>query len=392
MTVMIVGGGMAGATLALAISTLSQGKVPVELVEAKSPLDRRHPGFDARAIALAEGTCRQLENIGIWQALADCASAISHIHVSDRGHACFVNLNASDYRVPALGQVMELHAAGRRLFSLLQQAPGVRLHCPAQVVAVTRTQTDATLTLDNATQLTGRLLVAADGSHSRLAQSCGVQWQQQEYGQIAVIANVTTSQPHQGRAFERFTPHGPLALLPMSQGRSALVWCHEQNRQAEVDGWSEAEFRRRLQLAFGWRLGAFTHIGERHSYPLRLLTANRHIHHRLALVGNAAQTLHPIAGQGFNLGLRDVMSLAETIVEAVDNRQDPGGYAVLSRYQQRRQPDQQTTVAITDGLVRLFANRYTALEIGRNLGLAAMNNLPMMRDALARRTLGWVER
>ncbi|MBJ7222365.1 MULTISPECIES: 2-octaprenyl-6-methoxyphenyl hydroxylase [unclassified Brenneria] len=392
MTVMIVGGGMAGATLALAISTLSQGKVPVELIEAQSPGDRRHPGFDARAIALAEGTCQQLETVGIWQALASCATSITHVHVSDRGHAGFVNLQASDYRVPALGQVIELHEAGQRLFALLQQAPGVRLHCPATVVSVARTRHDATLTLDNGATLTGQLLVAADGSHSMLAQSCGIQWRQQDYDQIAVIANVTTSEAHRGRAFERFTPHGPLALLPMSKGRCSLVWCHAQNRQAQVDGWSEAEFRRRLQSAFGWRLGAFTHIGERRSYPLRLLTASGHIHHRLALVGNAAQTLHPIAGQGFNLGLRDVMSLAETVVDAAKNRQDPGSYPVLSRYQQRRQPDQHATVAITDGLVRLFANRYPSLEIGRNLGLMAMNNLPQLRDAFARRTLGWVER
>ncbi|MFE8116889.1 2-octaprenyl-6-methoxyphenyl hydroxylase [Brenneria goodwinii] len=392
MTIMIVGGGMAGATLALAIATLSQGKVPVELIEAKSPRDRRHPGFDARAIALSEGTSQQLENIGIWQALAGCATPIIHIHVSDRGHAGFVNLRASDYCVPALGHVVELHEAGQRLFSLLQKAPGIRLHCPAKVVSVTRTQNDATLTLDSGAKLTGQLLVAADGSLSSLAQSCGIRWQQQDYDQIAVIANVTTSQPHQGRAFERFTPHGPLALLPMSKGRNALVWCHAQDQQDRVDSWSEAEFRRQLQLAFGWRLGAFTHIGERRSYPLRLLTADRHIHHRLALVGNAAQTLHPIAGQGFNLGLRDVMSLAETIVNAANSQQDPGSYAILGRYQQRRQPDQQATVAITDGLVRLFANRYTALEIGRNLGLMTMNNLPLMRDTFARRTLGWVER
>ncbi|MEE3662206.1 2-octaprenyl-6-methoxyphenyl hydroxylase [Brenneria sp. g21c3] len=392
MTVMIVGGGMAGATLALAIAELSQGNVPVELIEAQSPLDRRHPGFDARAIALSAGTSQQLANVGIWQALAGCATPITRIHVSDRGHAGFVDLKASDYCVPALGHVVELHEAGQRLFSLLQKAPGVRLHCPAKVVDVARTQNAATLTLDNGATLTGRLLVAADGSLSRLAQSCGIEWRRQDYKQIAVIANVTTTEPHQGRAYERFTPHGPLALLPMNKGRSALVWCHEENKQDLVDSWSEAEFRRQLQLAFGWRLGAFTHIGERRSYPLRLLTANQHIHHRLALVGNAAQTLHPIAGQGFNLGLRDVMSLAETLVDAVNHGQDPGGYAVLSRYQQRRQPDQQTTVAITDGLVRLFANRYTALEIGRNLGLMTMNNLPLLRDALARRTLGWVER
>ncbi|WJV63050.1 2-octaprenyl-6-methoxyphenyl hydroxylase [Pectobacteriaceae bacterium C52] len=392
MTIMIVGGGMAGATLALAISNLSQGKIPVDLIEARSPFEHQHPGFDARAIALAEGTSQQLDAIGIWSSLMDAATPITTVHVSDRGHAGYVYLNASDYRVPALGHVVELHDVGKRLFSLLQQAPGVRLHCPATVVDIARTIDNATLTLNNGIQLTGQLLVAADGSRSMLAQASGIGWQQHPYHQIAVIANVTTSQPHQGRAFERFTQHGPLALLPMSKNRSSLVWCHAQERQDDVDNWSEAEFRHQLQLAFGWRLGAFTHIGERHSYALNLLTATRHISHRLALVGNAAQTLHPIAGQGFNLGLRDVMTLAETLVDAVQRGEDPGSYAVLHRYQQRRQSDQDTTVAITDGLVRMFANRYFALEVGRNLGLMAMNSLPVLRDALARRTLGWVER
>ncbi|WCG83550.1 2-octaprenyl-6-methoxyphenyl hydroxylase [Pectobacterium sp. A5351] len=392
MAVMIVGGGMAGATLALAISRLSRGTIPVDLIEAHSPLDKEHPGFDARAIALSEGTRQQLAALDIWPSLSSHATAITDIHVSERGHASVVNLKASDYHVQALGHVVELHDVGQRLFALLQQAPGVRVHCPAKVVTVTRTQENATLTLDNGTELTGQLMVAADGSRSMLSHACGIQWQQHDYDQIAVIANVTTAEPHCGRAFERFTPHGPLALLPMSNGRSSLVWCHDKHRQHEVDGWSEAEFRQQLQQAFGWRLGRFTHLGERHSYPLRLLIASQHISHRLALVGNAAQTLHPIAGQGFNLGIRDVMSLAETLVEAAKNQQDIGQYTVLDCYQQRRTPDQDTTVAITDGLVRLFANRYTALAVGRNLGLIAMNNLPLVRDAFARRTLGWVER
>ncbi|MFP1742970.1 2-octaprenyl-6-methoxyphenyl hydroxylase [Lonsdalea quercina] len=392
MSILIVGGGMAGATLALAISTLSQGKIAVDLIESRDPQDRQHPGFDARAIALSEGTRQQLETIGIWPALADAATPITTVHVSDRGHAGYVYLHAQDYHVDALGYVVELHEAGKRLFSLLEHAPGVRLHCPATVVNVERDADGATLTLDNGDALRGQLLIAADGSHSQLAFAAGIRWQEHPYDQVAVIANVVTSEPHCGRAYERFTPHGPLALLPMSQGRSSLVWCHPQTRQAEVDGWNDDTFRRQLQLAFGWRLGAITHVGERHSYPLALRTAERHISHRLALVGNAAQTLHPIAGQGFNLGLRDVMTLAETLVDAVSRGEDPGSYPVLDRYEQRRQPDRQTTVAITDGLVRIFANAYLSMEVARNLGLMAMNSLPVLRDSLARRTLGWVER
>ncbi|MDW5502052.1 2-octaprenyl-6-methoxyphenyl hydroxylase [Pseudomonas lundensis] len=392
MSVIIVGGGMAGATLALAISSLTQGRLAVDLVEATRPDERSHPGFDARAIALAQGTCQQLTRIGVWPALRDCATAITQVHVSDRGHAGFVNLHAQDYQVDALGQVIELHDAGQRLFALLAKAPGVTLHCPARVVDVVRTAEQAEVLLDNGQRISGKLLVAADGSHSALAQACNLQWQQSEYPQFATIANVTTAEHPQGRAFERFTRHGPLALLPMSQGRSSLVWCHAREDREQVDGWDDERFISELQQAFGWRLGRILRAGKRHSYPLSLLTANQHVSHRLALVGNAAQTLHPIAGQGFNLGLRDVMSLAETLAEAQQAGEDPGSYALLGRYQQRRQQDQQATIGVTDGLIRLFANRYGPLVVGRNLGLMAMAQLPAVRDAFAKRTLGWVDR
>ncbi|CAB1225462.1 2-octaprenyl-6-methoxyphenyl hydroxylase [Serratia liquefaciens] len=392
MSVIIVGGGMAGATLALAISSLTQGRMAVDLVEATRPDDRSHPGFDARAIALAQGTCQQLTRIGVWPALRDCATAITEVHVSDRGHAGFVNLYAQDYQVDALGQVIELHDAGQRLFALLAKAPGVTLHCPARVVDVVRTAEQAEVLLDNGRRISGKLLVAADGSRSALAQACNLQWQQSDYPQFATIANVTTAVHPQGRAFERFTRYGPLALLPMSQGRSSLVWCHAREDREQVDAWDDARFINELQQAFGWRLGRILRAGKRHSYPLSLLTANQHVSHRLALVGNAAQTLHPIAGQGFNLGLRDVMSLAETLAQAQQDREDPGSYALLSRYQQRRQQDQQATIGVTDGLIRLFANRYGPLVVGRNLGLMAMAQLPAVRDAFAKRTLGWVDR
>jgi 2-octaprenyl-6-methoxyphenol hydroxylase len=392
MSVIIVGGGMAGATLALAISSLTRGKVAVDLVEATRPDDRAHPGFDARAIALAQGTCQQLSRIGVWAALRDCATAITHVHVSDRGHAGFVNLCAQDYQVEALGQVIELHDAGQRLFALLAKAPGVRVHCPAKVVDVVRTADTAEVQLDNGQRLKGQLLVAADGSRSALAQACHIQWQQNDYPQFATIANVTTAEDPQGRAFERFTRYGPLALLPMSHGRSSLVWCHPRENREQVDSWSDERFLSELQQAFGWRLGKMLKAGKRHSYPLTLLMANQHVSHRLALVGNAAQTLHPIAGQGFNLGLRDVMSLAETLAEAAQEGIDLGAYSLLSRYQQRRQKDQQATIGVTDGLIRLFANSYAPLVVGRNLGLMAMEQLPVVRDAFAKRTLGWVER
>lgn len=392
MSIIIAGGGMTGATLALAISHLTQGQLAVTLVEGTEPASRVHPGFDGRAIALAEGTCQQLAAIGLWPLLASAATAITDVHVSDRGHASFVSLTAADYGVSALGQVVELHEVGQRLFSRLKNAPGVTLRCPDKVASVERTRDRVCVALEGGEQLTGHLLVAADGSHSRVAAACGVQWQSTDYQQVAVIANVSTQVAHQGRAFERFTEFGPLALLPMSAGRSSLVWCHPLAQKDAVDRWGDDRFVAELQRAFGWRLGRITQVGQRTSYPLRLQTASQHIAHRLALVGNAAQTLHPIAGQGFNLGIRDVMSLAETLAAAWRAGRETGAYATLQHYQQRRQPDAQATIGITDGLVRLFANRYTPLVAGRNLGLMAMDHLPPLRNLLAERTLGWVKR
>jgi 2-octaprenyl-6-methoxyphenol hydroxylase len=388
MSVIIVGGGMTGATLALAISHLSAGKMPVHLIEAVAPDSQQHPGFDARAIALAAGTCQQLARVGIWQAIRDCATAIRTVHVSDRGHAGFVTLEADDYHLPALGQVVELHDVGQRLFDMLRKAPGVALHCPARVDSFTRGQQSVEVTLDSGKVLTGKLLVAADGSRSALGEQCGIAWQQQPYEQLAVIANVTTAVPHDGRAFERFTEHGPLAMLPMSDGRCSLVWCHPLENRDEVLSWSDELFCNELQRAFGWRLGRITQSGSRNVYPLTLTTANRAISHRMALVGNAAQTLHPIAGQGFNLGLRDVISLAEMLAQA----NDPGDYALLSQYQQRRTDDKSATIGVTDGLVHLFANRWAPLVAGRNVGLMAMELFTPARDALAQRTLGQVAR
>ena len=392
MSVIIVGGGMTGATLALAISHMMQGQLPVHLVEAVAPEASNHPGFDARAIALAQGTCQQLSRIGIWQAIADRATAIGTVHVSDRGHAGFVTLDAQDYRIDALGQVVELHDVGLRLFRLLQDAPGVTLHCPARVASVSRSDASVSVTLENGTVLEGQLLVAADGSRSSLGTQCGVEWRQQFYGQVAVIANVATAADHNGRAFERFTQHGPLAMLPMSDGRCSLVWCHPQDKAEEVKAWSDERFCTELQKAFGWRLGRITHAGKRTVYPLSLTTASQSISHRLALVGNAAQTLHPIAGQGFNLGLRDVMSLAESLAQAWGEQKDCGAYSVLSHYQKRRQADKEATIGVTDGLVHLFANRWAPLVAGRNLGLMAMELFIPARDVLAQRTLGWVAR
>ncbi|GAA0338398.1 2-octaprenyl-6-methoxyphenyl hydroxylase [Morganella psychrotolerans] len=387
MSVIIAGGGMTGATLALALSRLSHGRLPVAIAEAKRP-DDSHSGFDARAIALAHGTCQRLDKIGLWSYLKPYAAPITRVHVSDQGHTGCVNMAAADYDIDALGQVIELHDAGQALFARLAQAENVTLYCPDTVKSITRTTDAVTVRLNDDRELTGHILIAADGSHSAVAQQCGIQWTDTPYEQVAVIANVMTELDPAGRAFERFTPQGPLAMLPMTQGRSSLVWCHHADMADTVRGWDDETFRRELQKAFGWQLGEILTVGTRHSYPLTLSAAQSQISHRLALVGNASQTLHPIAGQGFNLGMRDVMALAEVISQAFLSQEDIGQYRVLMQYQAAREADRQTTMTLTDGLVRLFSNRCFPLAAGRNLGLMAMEMLPFLRNRLAQQTLG----
>lgn len=389
MNVIIVGGGMTGATLALALSTLNKGKISISLIEAREP-DKDHPGFDARAIALAQGTAKRLEQIGLWSILKPFVTPINHVHVSDKGHCGFVNLHAEDYDISALGYVIELYDAGRQLFSQLQKHDNITLYCPSKVEHVQRTIDSVEVTLDDGTKLNADLLVAADGTHSPIGHQCHMHWQRKSYEQVAVIANVKTELDPKGQAFERFTQYGPLAMLPMSEGRSSLVWCHPLDRKEEVVSWDDETMIAHLQRDFGWRLGRIEHIGQRHCYPLALQKAEQIIGHRVALVGNASQTLHPIAGQGFNLGLRDVMTLANTLTRAINSEADIGSYHILSQYQQLRQEDRENTITITDGLVSVFANRCVPLVVSRNLGLMAMELFPVMRDKLAYQTLGWI--
>ncbi|MDO6544171.1 2-octaprenyl-6-methoxyphenyl hydroxylase [Photobacterium sanguinicancri] len=390
--VVIAGGAMAGASLAMAIDTLSQQGLRVAVVEAVEPQLDSHPGYDSRCIALSLGTAALLDTIGVWPALRQEATAISNIHVSDRGHAGIVRLSAQQQAVDALGYVIELADAGRIFHQHLTECQQVTMYCPNSIVGIERQQDSVTLTLNAGEQIVTQLLVTADGALSGCCEMLGIEREEHDFEQVAVIANVTTSERHQGRAFERFTPYGPVALLPMSDGRSSLVWCIKPEHQQQVMNWSDNEFLTELQQAFGWRLGAMVKTGQRASYPLLLRQAKRITTHRVAVVGNAAQTLHPIAGQGFNLGVRDVMTLAEEVVTAFEQGRDIGGTAMLSCYRQRRQPDRQATITMTAGLVGLFANDSLPLVAGRNLGLMAMSAVDSLKAPLIRRAMGQVER
>ncbi|EGR2699884.1 TPA: 2-octaprenyl-6-methoxyphenyl hydroxylase [Vibrio parahaemolyticus] len=387
--VVIAGGAMAGATLALAIEHLSQGALRVAVVEPFKAQSDQHPGFDSRSIALSYGTVNLLRHLELWSAIEPFSTPIEHIHVSDRSHAGMTDITKHDVGVEALGYVVELADVGRVYQELLTHSTAIDLYCPNSAKHITRTQENVTIELASGELLNAKLLVAADGAVSQCCQQIGLELSEHDFDQVAVIANIVTQEPHQGRAFERFTENGPVALLPMSDNRMSLVWCLRPDEAQIVMELSESEFLERLQQDFGWRLGAMQKVGLRASYPLLLRHRKQNISHRFAIVGNAAQTLHPIAGQGFNLGIRDVVTLAE---ELVKQGEDVGRYQGLIRFSQRREADRNETIWLTSSLVHVFSNDLLAMRIGRNSALAAMDNLSIFKQPLLRHTLGLVKR
>ncbi len=338
------------------------------------------------------GSCQLLDHIGIWSTLSPFATAINTIHVSDQGHFGMTEMDAKSQELPYLGQVVELADAGKVFYQALKNRQNIQLYCPNKVAQLARNIDSVNVTLDDGKQLTTKLLVAADGAISSCCDMFNISSTSHDFQQTAIIANISTSEPHKGRAFERFTPNGPIALLPMSDNRSSLVWCLPPDEADALLTSSESNFIEALQACFGWRMGEITQVGTRFSYPLLLRQSDKLISHRFAVIGNAAQTLHPIAGQGFNLGLRDVMTLAEEITQAITVTNDSGSNAVLSSYQQRREPDRYATVAMTSSLVHGFSNHSIPFILGRNLGLMAMSAHPHLQAPLIQRALGLVNR
>lgn len=383
----IIGGGMVGASLALALAGTG---LRMALVEAFRPGDRGMPSYDDRGIALAHGTRRIFETLGIWSELAPLVTPIRDIHVSDRGHFGATRLSAADERVPALGYVVTARELGGVLLSRLPDVPGLDLLMPGRLSRFEDDGSRVHLEVDRdgvVTDLDTRLLVAADGVDSTVRESLGLPVVRWRYGQTAVVTNVTPARPHDNVAYERFTDTGPLALLPMSENRCAVVWTVRDEDADAALALDDAGVLAMLQDRFGYRLGAFRRVGRRGAYPLQLLRARNSVKGRVVVIGNAAHTLHPIAGQGFNLGIRDVAALADVIADAEPDG-DVGRPATLAAYQRWRGGEQHLVALATDGLARLFSNRLGILRLGRNVGLTAMELLPGLKHPLARAAMG----
>lgn len=397
----IIGGGLVGASLACALAQ-SESSLHIAIIEAfpfKSDNSEYQPAFDARSVALSYTSKQVFEGMGLWTSMNKLGVAeIKKIHISDRGHAGITRLNAEDENVDALGYVAETRVIGKALFEILNKQKNIRLIAPAELKNYETTKNIATVMVDidgQSSKLTTKLIVAADGGNSLVRRLSGVRIKQRNYEQSAIIANVATDKPHQNQAFERFTDSGPLALLPMAatekeKNRYSLVWTIRRAEQESMMSWDNEIFLKKLQARFGDRAGQFISVSARHVYPLSLMRAQEHVRERLAIIGNAAHTLHPVAGQGFNLGLRDVAALSQVIVDAVRENKDIGDLTILQTYANWRKRDHIQTAMATDSLVRIFSNNFLPLAAVRNLGLVMVDLVPPLKKIFARHAMGFV--
>ena len=385
--VLIAGGGMVGASLAAALAPLP---LKIAVVEAV-PFGRHgQPSYDERITAISWGSRRIFESIGLWEHMAPEATAIHHIHVSDRGYFGMTRLHAQEMHVQSLGYVVPNRVIGRALSEFLSRQPRITLLAPAKISEVS-VQCDAVIAKvegEDARPLKARLLVAADGASSTIREQLGITARTWDYGQSAIICNVSVQRPQPGIAFERFTDSGPLALLPMGDDRYALIWTVASPCVPAVLAMTDTEFLETAADRFNGRCGRFMRAGRRQAYPLSLVRAGAQLHRRVVVIGNAAHSLHPIAGQGFNLSLRDVAVLADTLADIAASGGDAGEEQRLAAYVRARRCDQLGTSLFTDFLARVFTNPLPPVVWARNAGLLALELLPPARHLLTRRNMG----
>ena len=389
--IVVVGGGLTGASFALAAANAAQ---PVLLVEAFAG-GAGGDGFDARSTALSWGSRQIFESLGVWEALGAAPCPIERIEVSDQGHLGGVCFDHREQGIKALGYVVENHVLGGVLLERVAASPHIELLTPADVIAASPVPTGMELTIrkgEDETGLTAALTVLADGGKSAIAAQLGIGRQVKDYGQFALAANIALERSHGHAAFERFTENGPLAVLPLPAmdgvHRASLVWTLPKTRAREYLEMAEAELLPRLQQEFGPGMGRVTGIGRRSCFPLRLSRTTEQARPGLALLGNAAHTLHPVAGQGFNLALRDCMALAKTLEGAANGGQSPGDMAVLQRYLKQQAFDQDKTIEFTDLLAGLFSGKSAARSSFRRLGLLSLDLLPPLRASFVRNAAG----
>ena len=400
--IVVVGGGMVGATFAISLSKILESDCPpILVVEAASVENQENsaPSYDARSTALSFGSRKILENTGIWEDLNEVVEPINEIQISDKGHFGSTRLSCKEQNVDALGYVIENSDLGAVLSARLESSLAIDFLSPGEIRKVSPTQEGMRLIIGHvgqSYQVDAKLMVLADGGRSPICQQLGIQQFRKSYEQRAVIANVSLQKPHKNIAFERFTPDGPFAMLPLrtfdDQNRCSMVCVVNEQESEEIMQMTKKEVLRTLQEKFGSRLGKITHIGERYDFPLNLSIAKEQVRPGLALLGNVAHTLHPVAGQGMNLALRDIHVLVNTLYRGIKKQINPGDMNLLQGYIDEQLFDQGKTISFTDNLVGLFSSDEARSIIGRKLGLLSLELFPMLRKSFAEEAMGIIRK
>jgi len=383
---LIAGGGLNGMLLGIAVAGAG---LKTAIVDRQDPAAMIAETFDGRASAIAYGSRLVLEGAGVWQAIAAEAEPIREIRVADDDSPLFLHYDHRDLGsdIP-LGYIIENRVLRRALFERACTLPSLTLLAPQTVEGVARDDAAAVATLGDDTRMSARLVAAADGKDSPLRKAAGIHAVEWRYKQVGIVTTVAHERPHAGIAVEHFLPAGPFAILPMTGNRSSIVWTENAALAPHLMKLPDAAFAEELRSRFGDFLGQVEPVGPRWAYPLSLMQAERYIARRLALIGEAAHVIHPIAGQGLNVGIRDVAALAEAVVDARRLGLDIGDDTVLERYQRWRRLDAVLLAGVTDGLNRLFSNTIAPVKLVRDLGLAAVNRMPPLKRLLMQHAMG----
>ncbi|HWU68053.1 MAG TPA: 2-octaprenyl-6-methoxyphenyl hydroxylase [Stenotrophobium sp.] len=379
--VAIIGGGLVGASLAVALAPLS---LRVILIEAAPP-PAFPPSWDERCIAINDASYHVFASLGVWPQMSAAATPITATHISERGRFGVARFSAEEAGLPALGYNIPFRHVGAVLWRAMQDTP-TELICPARLQSLSVDMAQVRLTLDDGRAIETRLVVAADGAQSVVRGLLGLTAETLDYRQSAIVTAVRPVRPHHGVAYERFTPEGPFAVLPKPDNACSMVWTVPTEKVADMLAWTDAVFLREAQDMFGERLGRFLELGRRNAHPLQRVMNETLTAPRTLFIGNAAQALHPVAAQGFNLGLRDVAAVAEVLAAGVG---DCGASAQLDEYGRRRAQDRQRMAEFTDRLVRTFSNRIPGLRGLRHLGLLALDLTPGLKTRVMRQSLGY---
>ena len=405
--IIIAGGGLSGLLSALSFATLRKkdnSVFSIAIIEANANENisateiNNKVNFDARVLALSHNSAHYLKKLFVWDDIANYATAIDKIHISDAGYYGKARMTAQEHQVDALGYVIELEILGNVLLKKLTKYTNITWYCPEQIENI-RWQSDAVnIDLASSKKLQGKLLLACDGSQSICRQFAHISSYAKSYEQSALIANITTQKSHQHVAFERFTASGPIAVLPLADStqasrKSAIVWTLPPQQADHIRQLDDEAFKQQFESSFGSWLGEVEKVGKRHVFPLSLVQAEEQVYHRMALIGNASHTIHPIAGQGFNLGLRDIQQLRDMVENQLFNprqlNEDLFSFSLLMQYATQRKTDHQNIIKLTDSLVTLFSNDIAPLVLGRNIGLKVLNYLTPLKNIFVDKTMGY---